>query len=101
MSTKASKSAAKKPAPKKASKAAAKARATILGYSATSVIKWMGKQGWTTEQARSAIEKLATGGEVKSSTISTGLSDGRNPKYSASAATPTAAEVKQLKAAAK
>jgi hypothetical protein len=95
---------AKKAVPaKKASKkpaAAVAQRASILGHSATSVIKWMGKQGFTSEQAQNAVKKLATG-DLKPSTVATALSDGKNEKYNHNAATLSAAEIKQLKAAAK
>ena len=77
-----------------------KARATVLGYSATSVLKWMGKQGWDIDAARKAFAKLASG-EVAPATISTGLSDGRSDKYSKGAAELSTDEAKQLKAAAK
>ncbi|ADB16914.1 hypothetical protein Psta_2243 [Pirellula staleyi DSM 6068] len=76
-------------------------RITILGFSATSMLKWMGMNGWTREAAVKAFCGLSEGGELAPSTISTGLSDGRNPKYRKGAATPSAAQVKQLKAAAK
>jgi hypothetical protein len=96
----AKKAAPAKKASKKPAAAAVAQRASILGHSATSVIKWMGKQGFTSEQAQNAIAKLATG-EVKPSTVATALSDGKNPKYNGNAATLSAAEIKQLKAAAK
>jgi hypothetical protein len=73
----------------------------MLGnHSVTSVLKFMGAQNFTTEQATNAVAKLASG-PVAPATISTGLSDGRSEKYSAGAAKLSAAEAKQLKAAAK
>lgn len=98
MARKSKSAPAKKPAPKKA---AAKARVTVLGFAPTAILKWMGKQGWTAEQARNALSKHAIGGSVSPATVSTGLSDGRNPKYAGNAAAPTAAQVKQLNAAKK
>lgn len=76
-------------------------RVTILGFSATAVLKWMGANGWKREEAEKVIQKLAEGGEVKPATITTGLSDGRSEKYRKGAAPITPAQAKQLKAAAK
>src|SRR5688500_5505638 len=78
--------AAKKSSSKssKGSKAApvvvARQRVTLLELSVTSVLKWMGAKGHSTEQATNVVSKLASGPDAKS-TIATGLSDGKNPKY--------------------
>ncbi|MBW3597202.1 MAG: hypothetical protein KY475_07995 [Planctomycetes bacterium] len=96
------KAATKKAADSKPAQAEKKpARATVLGYSPYGLSKWMGAKGWTKDAAIKAINALKEGGDVKESTITTGLCDGKNPKYSSGMAQPTAAEVKQLKAAAK
>jgi hypothetical protein len=95
----------KKPAKqiKRAAPAAKKpgmARCTVLGHSASSALRWMGSQGWTLEEATSAVAALGQGGQVAPATISTGLSDGRSGKWG-KPADVTAAQAKELKAAAK
>lgn len=74
-------------------------RITILGHSVTSVLKWLGFNGFTFEQAQNVVTELATA-KVKPSTIHTGLSDGRSKKYHTSKATLTVREARQVKRAA-
>lgn len=75
-------------------------RVTILGKSATSVLKALGALGYNLAQARAVCAALASG-ELKNSTIATALSDGRNAKYNSSAATLTKQEQAQLAKIAK
>lgn len=92
----------------KASKKAAKVakvernvvRATVLGYSVTSVAKALGAKGWETEKAVAAINKLAKGGKPSLSTIQTGMSDGKNAEYKAGAAKLSKDELAKLSKAA-
>lgn len=80
--------------------AATKSRVTILGHSATSVLKWMGREGFSNDQAKAVCASLASG-PLADSTIATGMSDGRNPKYQKGAADIKRAEARQLKKASK
>lgn len=74
-------------------------RAYILGHSATSVIKWMGKNNWPLSKATAVVNELATG-RVSKSTISTGLNDGRHPRWSEGTAELSIAEIQTLEEAA-
>ena len=51
-------------------------RATIFGYPATAVIRWMGKEGWDFEEAAIAIQSL-TGKKVADATVRAALGHGR------------------------
>jgi outer membrane biosynthesis protein TonB len=75
------------------------ARVTVFGYSAMAVLRWMGANGWITIDATKAIAALGESGQVKPSTIATGLSDGRSGKWGRPAPV-TADQAKQLKQAA-
>ena len=72
--TKGTKKAAEKKAP------AVKHTIKVLGYSASSFFRWMGSKGYSITEARTVAEKFATA-ELKPSTITTGLSDGRTGKW--------------------
>lgn len=56
-SSKSTKIAAKPASKSKAAKPKS-TRVTVLGYSTTSVLKWMGANGWEREAAAKAIAKL-------------------------------------------
>lgn len=58
----------------------AKKRVYILNHSATSVIKWMGQQGWSLERAMRVVDHFATG-KLAASSVLTALRDANNPKY--------------------
>jgi hypothetical protein len=73
-------------------------RTSILGHPTTRVLNWMGKNGFTFAQAKKAVNNLCSG-SVADSTIGTGLSDGKNPKYSKPVSL-TADQEKQLRDAA-
>jgi hypothetical protein len=59
-------------------------RGTIFGrYSVSSICQWMGWQGWSIDEMRRALPLLGIDlSVVKPSTITTGKTDGKNPKYS-------------------
>lgn len=78
---------------------AMKQRSFILGYSATAVIKWMGKNGWALSKAQRAVKALATSPLARTSII-TALNDGRSEKYQTGAAELVADEIAQLEQAA-
>jgi hypothetical protein len=62
-------------------------RVTVLGFSATSLFKAVGKKDADCDlaRARKIAEKFASS-PLADSTIATALSDGRNPKYNGNAA---------------
>ncbi len=70
----------------------------IFGFAPTTVLHWMGKEGWKFEEARKAIDALGAG-NLKESTVRTCLTVGRNPKYSKPAPV-TAEQAKKLYEAA-
>lgn len=76
----------------------AKQRAYILGFSATSILKWMGAHGWTIEQATKVVRKLATG-LVSHNTVVTGLNDGRSPTYCTGMASLSQSQIAELEEA--
>jgi len=80
----------------KAPQAPTRQRVDILGYSATSVLKWMGGHDYSTEDATKVVSKLASA-PLTPSTIATALSDGKNPKYNSNAASLSKAEAAKLK----
>jgi predicted Zn finger-like uncharacterized protein len=53
----------------------------IFGFSPTSVLHWMGKGGWTFEEARRVVDAYEAS-HIKDATVRTGLTDGKNPTYS-------------------
>jgi len=80
---------------KKAPAKAAHARVTILEHSATSFLKYLGREGFSTAQATRLAEKLASA-PLAASTIATGLSDGKNPKYNTNAAALSESDIAKI-----
>ena len=70
----------------------------IFGFSISSVLNRLGKEGVTTAHAKAIM--VAQGKTVKDSSVSTGISDGRSGKYGKPAEL-TGAQVKELRASAK
>lgn len=70
----------------------------ILGKPATSVLKWMGQQGWSYTDAYRVVVRLASA-ELSPATIQTGMADGKNAKYAFGTALLTGEEINTLNAA--
>jgi len=70
----------KKPAAKKAGDGKVRG-CSVLGHSGRRVAHWMGKNGWTMEEARMVLSKLGTQ-PFSDVTLRSCLTDGKNPKYS-------------------
>lgn len=74
-----------------------KARGYIMGKSATSVLKWMGREGYSFGQAMIVAEKLIDGnGKIARTSVQTAWADGQNPKYASGAANITDAQKHQI-----
>lgn len=73
----------------------AKKRVYILNHSATSVIKWMGQQGWSLERAMRVVDHFATG-KLAASSVLTALRDANNPKYATGIAPLCQEEIEKL-----
>jgi len=56
----------------------AEKRKRIFGFPITSVVRWMGKEGWTLDEARIAIRTLNC--DITDSTLRTQLTAGKNGK---------------------
>jgi len=82
-------------------KRGSKTRSYILGYSATSVIKWMGQHDWSLAKAMTVVEKLITpAGKMATSSVLTAMTDGKNPKYQTGIPALGTAEIEKLEKAA-
>lgn len=75
-------------------------RVTILGHSASSFLKWMGKQDgkYSMEQAKLVAASKLASGPLAASSISTAFSDGKNPTYNGNAADVSKEQAKTLDA---
>jgi hypothetical protein len=71
------------PSAPRAPRAPSAGRQQVLGYSVSTLCQWMGWKGWAYADAVRALQTLGVDlSTVKESTIKTGLTDGKNPKYS-------------------
>jgi len=72
-------------------------KAMIVGHPASSVLRWLGNNGYTVAQARAAVASLGFGEVLKDSTIVTGVNDGKHGDKYGPVAALTPAEEKELK----
>lgn len=53
-------------------------RAYIFGYAVTAIIRWMGKNGWSTKQAKKVIDHFLGVGSISPATVQAQILGGRN-----------------------
>lgn len=68
-------------------------RVTIDGFSLTAIAKWFGMKGFTKTQLIAFVNYHTAETTYKKATLSTGYTDGKNPKYAKGAATPTTSQI--------
>ena len=93
----ATKAATKENKAPKASTGPAHIKAELFGVAASRVGKWMGANGYNVEQYRKLLTANKQISKVTPSSVSTAISDGRNPKYATNLPELTQAQQKEIK----